>query len=103
MEVVENNKPIKLEIVALDGYPLSHTRDEREILIPPAGRAEFIVQAPAAGGSAVFYTQAYSTGPTGNPDIQSTSPTSNSLTITNPRILQKRCHPRLLQRHRHPR
>ncbi len=72
MEVVENDKPVKLEIVALDGYPLSHTRDEREILIPPAGRAEFIVQAPAAGGSAVFYTQAYSTGPTGNPDIQST-------------------------------
>ncbi len=71
LEVLVNNKPIKLEIVALDGYPLSHTRDEREILIPPAGRAEFVVQAPAAGSSAVFYTQAYSTGPTGNPDIQS--------------------------------
>ncbi|MGA7560223.1 MAG: multicopper oxidase domain-containing protein [Terriglobales bacterium] len=72
LEVLENDKPIKLEIVALDGYPLSHTKDEREILIPPAGRAEFIVQAPAAGGSAVFYTQAYSTGPTGNPDVQGT-------------------------------
>jgi FtsP/CotA-like multicopper oxidase with cupredoxin domain len=70
LEVLVNNKPIKLEVVALDGYPLSHTKDEREILIPPAGRAEFIVQAPAAGGSAVLYTQAYSTGPTGNPDIQ---------------------------------
>jgi FtsP/CotA-like multicopper oxidase with cupredoxin domain len=70
LEVVENSKPVKLEVVALDGYPLSHTKDEREILIPPAGRAEFIVQAPAAGGSAVLYTQAYSTGPTGNPDIQ---------------------------------
>jgi FtsP/CotA-like multicopper oxidase with cupredoxin domain len=39
-------------------------------LIPPAGRAEFIVQPPPTGTSALFLTQAYSTGPTGNPDLE---------------------------------
>jgi FtsP/CotA-like multicopper oxidase with cupredoxin domain len=58
-----------LEVIALDGYPLAKTRMQNTILIPPAGRAEFIVQAPATGSTAVLYTDAYSTGPTGNPDV----------------------------------
>ncbi len=70
LQVIENNGPKNLKLIALDGYPLAETRDEKTILIPPAGRAEFIVEAPAAGGSAVFYTQAYNTGPTGNLDVQ---------------------------------
>jgi len=68
LQVVENNKPQKLEIIALDGYPLAETRNEDTILIPPAGRAEFIVTAPSSG-EAVFYSKAYSTGPTGNADL----------------------------------
>ncbi|MFZ0683897.1 MAG: multicopper oxidase domain-containing protein [Terriglobales bacterium] len=72
LQVVENERPKQLELVALDGYPLAQTRKETTILIPPAGRAEFIVQAPEAGKSAVFYTQAYSTGPTGNADLAET-------------------------------
>jgi len=39
------------------------------ILIPPAGRAEFIVQAPPSGSSGVLYTDLYDTGPTGNADV----------------------------------
>ncbi len=69
LQVLDRNKPKQLELVALDGYPLAQTRIEDTILIPPAGRAEFIVKAPPSGGSAVFYTQAYSTGPTGNADL----------------------------------
>jgi FtsP/CotA-like multicopper oxidase with cupredoxin domain len=61
-------KPENLELIALDGYPLAKTRNQTTILIPPAGRAEFIVQAPPAGGSGLLFTQAYDTGPTGNPD-----------------------------------
>jgi FtsP/CotA-like multicopper oxidase with cupredoxin domain len=72
LQMVVNDQPEQLEIIALDGYPLKKTREEKTILIPPAGRAEFIVQAPPTGGNAVFYTQAYSTGPTGNPDLQGT-------------------------------
>src|SRR5579872_39149 len=61
-----------LQIIALDGYPLPQSRMESTILIPPASRAEFIVQAPASGSSAAFVTTAYSTGPTGNPDLAQT-------------------------------
>ncbi len=62
-------KAKKVEMIALDGYPLAKTRKQDTILIPPAGRAEFIVEAPDAGGSATLFTQAYSTGPTGNADV----------------------------------
>jgi FtsP/CotA-like multicopper oxidase with cupredoxin domain len=58
-----------MELVALDGYPLAKTRMETTILVPPAGRAEFVVQAPAAGSTASFVTENYSTGPTGNADL----------------------------------
>lgn len=64
-----NGKAVPVELIALDGYPLSQTRNQDTILLPPAGRAEFIVQAPAAGGVANFVTLNYSTGPTGNPDL----------------------------------
>jgi FtsP/CotA-like multicopper oxidase with cupredoxin domain len=68
LQVLNNNKPEPLQIIALDGYPLANTQNETTILIPPAGRAEFIVTAPSSGSNAMFYTQTYSTGPTGNPD-----------------------------------
>ena len=67
-----DGKPQPLEVIALDGYPLAKTRKQDTILIPPAGRAEFILQAPASGNTIILYTGSYSTGPTGNPDIQQT-------------------------------
>jgi FtsP/CotA-like multicopper oxidase with cupredoxin domain len=69
LQVLENNQPTPLELIALDGYPLAKTRFENTILIPPAGRAEFIVKAPQAGVLAQLYTEQYSTGPTGNADL----------------------------------
>jgi FtsP/CotA-like multicopper oxidase with cupredoxin domain len=69
LQVLDRNKPTKLELIALDGYPLAQTRKVDTILVPPAGRAEFIVQGPGADGSAEFFTEAYSTGPTGNADV----------------------------------
>jgi FtsP/CotA-like multicopper oxidase with cupredoxin domain len=59
-----------MQIIALDGYPLATPRTETTILVPPAGRAEFIVQAPPAGTQALFMTLTYATGPTGNPDLE---------------------------------
>ena len=70
LQVQFNGKPQKLELIALDGYPLAKPRFEDTILIPPAGRAEFIVQAPSQDNVASFWSLGYSTGPTGNPDIQ---------------------------------
>jgi FtsP/CotA-like multicopper oxidase with cupredoxin domain len=65
-----NGVPQQLQLVALDGYPLSQTRSQDTILVPPAGRAEFIVPAPPAGVVAQFVTLNYPTGPTGNLDLQ---------------------------------
>jgi len=70
LQVWFNGVPQQMEVIALDGYPLAQTRFATTILVPPAGRAEFIVQAPPAGVSALFMTTAYSTGPTGNPDLE---------------------------------
>jgi FtsP/CotA-like multicopper oxidase with cupredoxin domain len=70
LQVWFNGNPQKLEVIALDGYPLSKPRTQETILVPPAGRAEFIVQAPPEGTQAEFISLGYSTGPTGNPDLE---------------------------------
>jgi FtsP/CotA-like multicopper oxidase with cupredoxin domain len=72
LQIQMNGTLQPMEVIALDGYPLAQTRNETNILVPPAGRAEFIVQAPPTGGSAVFFTNAYNTGPTGNLDLSQT-------------------------------
>lgn len=69
IQVLNNGRPTKLQIIALDGYPVNKPWEVDSILIPPAGRAEFIVTGPAAGSSGQFVTGAYSTGPTGNADL----------------------------------
>jgi FtsP/CotA-like multicopper oxidase with cupredoxin domain len=71
LQVWHDGKPQKLQLIALDGYPLAKPRNVDTILVPPAGRAEFIVQAPTSTSvSAEFMTLGYSTGPTGNPDLE---------------------------------
>src|SRR5271170_1975976 len=70
LQVWFNGKPQKLQLIALDGYPLAKSRMEDTILVPPAGRAEFIVQAPPQNNEAIFISLGYSTGPTGNPDLE---------------------------------
>jgi FtsP/CotA-like multicopper oxidase with cupredoxin domain len=70
LQVWFNGKPQKLQVIALDGYPLAKPRYQDTILVPPAGRAEFIVQAPPQNNEAIFISLAYSTGPTGNPDLE---------------------------------
>jgi len=70
LQVQFNGKPQQLELIALDGYPLDKPRFQDTILVPPAGRAEFIVRAPSQDNVATFMSNAYATGPTGNPDLQ---------------------------------
>jgi FtsP/CotA-like multicopper oxidase with cupredoxin domain len=69
LQVLGNGTPEQLELIALDGYPLDKPRMQTSILIPPASRAEFIVTAPTSGNG-TFLTENYSTGPTGNPDLE---------------------------------
>ncbi len=66
-----NGVPQKITLIALDGYPLAAPRVVDTILIPPAGRAEFIVQAPTSSDvNAYLESLNYNTGPTGNADVQ---------------------------------
>ena len=69
LQVFINGKVEKIELIARDGYPLAKPRNVESILIPPAGRAEFIVTGPPAGGFGEFVVGPYDTGPTGNPDL----------------------------------
>jgi FtsP/CotA-like multicopper oxidase with cupredoxin domain len=70
LQVRYNGVPQKLQLIALDGYPLAVPKITDTILVPPAGRAEFIVAPPAAGEGASFFVLGYNTGPTGNPDLE---------------------------------
>jgi FtsP/CotA-like multicopper oxidase with cupredoxin domain len=66
---VENGQrvPLELQMIAVDGYPLSvATPVETGILIPPGGRAEFIVTTPHAGALAQLVSLNYDTGRDGS-------------------------------------
>jgi suppressor of ftsI len=62
----------QLEIVALDGMPLSYhdsnrgTRKVDHILVPPAGRVEAVVTGPGAGARTTLSTRCVDTGPDGD-------------------------------------
>jgi len=58
--------PQNLEIISLDGVPVTNDPFVTSIDIPPAGRAEFIVTAPPAGQPATFVNNGFNTGPVGN-------------------------------------
>jgi suppressor of ftsI len=64
----------QLEIVALDGMPLSFHDPKRRVelrnhlLVPPAGRVEAIVTGPRSGARASLRTHCYDTGADGDPN-----------------------------------
>jgi suppressor of ftsI len=64
----------QLEIVALDGMPLSFHDPKRRseladhLLVPPAGRVEAIVTGPRFGVQASLRTRCFDTGPDGDPN-----------------------------------
>ena len=77
LQLLYDNVAQPLTLVALDGVPIGsqdgtvpgQTLTQTDILIPPAGRAEFIVTAPSAAvKSAIFQTLNINTGPDGDND-----------------------------------
>ena len=64
----------QLEIIALDGMPLSFHDPKRRVelrdhlLVPPAGRVEIIVTGPSSRAHAALRTGCYDTGPDGDPN-----------------------------------
>jgi FtsP/CotA-like multicopper oxidase with cupredoxin domain len=73
---VRSVKPQFLGVIALDGVPFGyvdgtaadHIVWQSHILLPPAGRAEFIFNGPEAGEEATLVTQAVETSPTADAD-----------------------------------
>jgi len=64
-----------LGVVAIDGVPVNagdpraaHIKTVDHLVIPPGGRAEFIVQGPAAGTRGLLITRAVNTGQDGEND-----------------------------------
>lgn len=75
VQLLVNEKPQMLGVVALDGIPLSQNGLggsgilwQSHILIPPAGRAEFIVRGLPDGVKASLVTRSVDTGPAGEND-----------------------------------
>jgi FtsP/CotA-like multicopper oxidase with cupredoxin domain len=59
-----------LELISLDGVPVTGDPMVTDIAVPPAGRAEFIMTGPPAGSTnATFVTAGYNTGPVGNANV----------------------------------
>ncbi len=74
LQVTYDNTPQQLELVAMDGVPINvdgpkdKTLPVNHILLPPAGRAEFIINGPgSAVKDAKFLTLKYDTKGDGNP------------------------------------
>ena len=75
VEVLYDDRVQPLDLIALDGVSLNHERTttaldrwRSHILLPPAGRAEFIITGPAAGMNAKLVTRSVDTGPVGDND-----------------------------------
>ncbi|HEY1770953.1 MAG TPA: multicopper oxidase domain-containing protein [Chthoniobacterales bacterium] len=77
LQLQYDNKLQPMEVVALDGVPIGSqkgsgkgsTITDYNLLIPPAGRAEFIVKSPGASvQNAVLVAEGVTTGPAGDND-----------------------------------
>jgi FtsP/CotA-like multicopper oxidase with cupredoxin domain len=68
LQVLFGKTPQQVEIIALDGIPVTTSSTTTTVTLPPAGRAEFIVTGPAAGQTASFWQVGFDTGPIGNPN-----------------------------------
>jgi FtsP/CotA-like multicopper oxidase with cupredoxin domain len=98
LQVRYDNKPQNLQIVALDGVPTGSQDGKRQgtivnakdILLPPAGRAEFIVAAPSTDiTKALFVTEAIDIGHSSSGDIDPRRVLANIKDVTTPLGLPK--------------
>jgi len=75
LQLLFNDRVQRLGLVAFDGVPINENGNAEQpvvwrghILLPPAGRAEFIVKGPAEGVRASLVTRSVDTGPAGEND-----------------------------------
>lgn len=80
LQVQYDGTAVPMALVAMDGVPinangqlLDQTKSVKHIMLPPAGRAEFMITGPGADvKDAKFLTLKYDTGPDGDNDPQRT-------------------------------
>jgi FtsP/CotA-like multicopper oxidase with cupredoxin domain len=73
LQVVIKNTAQRLDVVAIDGVPLSTVKgltSQDSILLPPGARAEFVLTTPKEGQNSQLVTLAWNTGPQGDNDPQ---------------------------------
>jgi FtsP/CotA-like multicopper oxidase with cupredoxin domain len=69
LQLLYDRTPQKVQIVSLDGTPLLGDQITDTVSIPPAGRAEFIMQGPSSGSvNAAMVTLTQDTGIDGDPN-----------------------------------
>lgn len=75
LQLLIEQKPMGLGVVALDGVPIdpraadpNHVLWQSHVLLPPAARVELIAQGPPAGAKASLVTRTVDTGPAGEND-----------------------------------
>ena len=97
VQLVYDGVPQVLQLVALDGVPTGSQDGTQQgqlvpvthILLPPAGRAEFIMTGPASSvKSAKFVTQDIDTGPDGDNDPARPIATLNQVAVVIPPLAQ---------------
>ena len=72
LQMQYNGIPQPLQVIALDGIPLTTPTNYTTITLPAAGRAEFIAPALPEGQQGVLLTTGYDSGPIG--DLDPTAP-----------------------------
>jgi FtsP/CotA-like multicopper oxidase with cupredoxin domain len=75
LQVLFNDRSQSLGVVAMDGVPINYNGNSGQsivwkghVLIPPAGRVEFVVKGPKAGVRASLVTRTVDSGPVGEND-----------------------------------
>jgi len=68
LQLLNEGIATNFQIVGLDGVPLDGARTANVVVIPPAGRAEIVVQGPPANGLYQLFNAGYDTGPIGDPN-----------------------------------
>ena len=75
LAILFGHTPQQLDLVGMDGVPMSHDDPEGEAVdpqthlgLPPGARAEFIVTGPPEGETGLFVTRTVDTGPGGEND-----------------------------------
>ena len=66
LQILSDDVPQNLEMIAIDAVPVTNDPYVTDIVIPPAGRAEFVMTGPPEGASNLFVDLGYDTGPVGN-------------------------------------